>query len=111
MLENAGIPPQASHQSLNSNIPALGNDNMAIAAKAAPWATPLLAACVNSYRASGSNCALIRCEGPRTAKYPKYPTTASVELLYPVIVSAASRESSSSYTEAASVSSEYNDEA
>ena len=94
MIENAGIPPQASHQSLNPKIPALGNDNMAIAAKPAPWTTPLLAACVNSYGAGGSNCALICCEGPsKRAKHLKDPTTASVELIYPVIVSAASRES------------------
>ena len=94
MLDNAGIPPQASHQYLNPKIPALGNDNMAIAAKPAPWIAPLLAACVNSYGAGGSNCALICCEGPpQKAKVPNNPPTANVGLTYPVIVSAASRES------------------
>ena len=86
MLQNSGIPPQASHQSLNPKIPALGNDNMAIAAKPAPWNAPLLVACVNSYGAGGSNCALICCQGPSRNHNP---TTA----VYPIVLSAASRES------------------
>ncbi len=94
MLNNAGIPPQASHQSLNPKIPALGVDNMGIATEFVPWEAPLLAACVNSYGAGGSNCALICCERPRQKRtIPKQASTAHAEPTYPILMSAASQES------------------
>lgn len=92
MLNNAGIPPQASHKSLNPKIPALGVDNMGIATELVPWGDPLLAACVNSYGAGGSNCALICCEGPPQT-IPKHSSTAQAEPTYPILMSAASPES------------------
>lgn len=94
MLNNAGIPPQASHRSLNPKIPALESDNMTIAAKLAPWTAPLLAACVNSYGAGGSNCALICCERPPgQARLPEPAPKTNAESTYPIIMSAASVES------------------
>ena len=94
MINNAGIPPQASHKSLNPKIPALGVDRMMIASKATRWEAQLLAACVNSYGAAGSNCAMICCEGlPQRIDRSKQITTAEAEPTYPIIISAASRES------------------
>lgn len=88
MLNNAGIPPQASHKFLNPKIPALGVDNMGIATELVPWGDPLLAACINSYGAGGSNCALICCERP-----PQNQTIPKHSLTYPILMSAASPES------------------
>ena len=94
MLQNAKIPPQASHSSLNPKIPQLEVDKMAIASKVARWQVPLLAACVNSYGAAGSNCALICTEGPpHKAEASKQIKTAEDGLTYPIIVSAVSPES------------------
>ena len=95
MINNASIPPQASHKSLNPKIPALGVDKMTIASKVTRWETQLLAACVNSYGAAGSNCAMICCEGPPQQKteVSEQITTAEAESTYPIIISAASQES------------------
>lgn len=94
MINNAKIPPQASHKSLNPKIPALGADNMSIASKVTPWEVQLLTACVNSYGAAGSNCALICCEGPpRKTEISKQAITAEAGSTYPIIISAASDES------------------
>ncbi|KAL9046401.1 MAG: hypothetical protein Q9214_000753 [Letrouitia sp. 1 TL-2023] len=91
MIQKASIPPQASYQSLNSKIPLLEVDKMAIATKAAPWKGPILAASVNSYGAAGSNAALICCEySPPKLEKTERP---SPDLIYPIIVSASSRES------------------
>ena len=94
MLREASIPPQASFTSLNPKIAALEPDNMAIAQKLSPWKAPYLAAFVNSYGAGGSNCALICCQGPpEQASIPKRASTANIEIIYPIILSAASVES------------------
>ena len=94
MMQNVKIPPQASHNSLNPKIPPLELDKMTIASKVSRWQVPLLAACVNSYGAAGSNCALICTEGPpQKAEASKQIRTAEDGLTYPIIVSAASPES------------------
>ncbi|KAF6223374.1 hypothetical protein HO133_000216 [Letharia lupina] len=94
MINKASIPPQASHKSLNPKIPDLGVDKMSIASKLTRWDADLLAACVNSYGAAGSNCAMICCEGPpQKTEVSKQFTTAEAESTYPLIVSAASQES------------------
>ena len=94
MINNASIPPQASHKSLNPKIPALGVDKMSIVSKVTHWEAQLLAACVNSYGAAGSNCAMICCEGPpQGTELSKQITTAEVESTYPIIISGASQES------------------
>ncbi|MCJ1386179.1 hypothetical protein MMC17_009305 [Xylographa soralifera] len=93
MLNNAGIPPQASHNSLNPKIPALGVDKLNIASEAARWEAPLLAACVNSYGAAGSNCAMICCEGPlRKTEVSKQIAMIEGDSTYPIIISATSQE-------------------
>ena len=93
MINNAGIPPQASHSSLNPKIPALGVDKLNIALKVARWEAPLLVACVNSYGAAGSNCAMICCEGPpRKTELSKQVTMFEGESAYPIIISATSQE-------------------
>ena len=94
MIQNSSIPPQASHKILNSKIPALEEDKMSIASKITRWDAPLLAACVNSYGAAGSNCAMICCEGPRQkTEVSKQIATAEAGSTYPIIISAASQES------------------
>ena len=94
MINKAGIPPQASHKTLNSKIPALEEDKMSIASKITRWEAQLLAACVNSYGAAGSNCAMICCEGPpQKTEVSKQIATAEAGSTYPIIISAASQES------------------
>ena len=94
MINNASIPPQASHKVLNSKIPALEKDKMSIASKVTRWESPLLAACVNSYGAAGSNCAMICCEGPpQKTELSKQIAAAEAGSTYPIIISAASQES------------------
>lgn len=94
MIGHASIPPQASHKSLNPKIPALGVDKMSVASKLTRWETQLLAACVNSYGAAGSNCAMICCEGPpQKTEVSKQIATSEAGSTYPIIISAASRES------------------
>ena len=92
MINNASIPPQASHRSLNPKIPALEVDNLSIASSLTRWQAPLLAACVNSYGAAGSNCAMICCEGNPHKAEVNMPKTAEAELVFPIILSAATRE-------------------
>ena len=93
MINNASIPPQASHSSLNPKIPALGVDKLSIASEVARWEAPLLAACVNSYGAAGSNCAMICCEGPpRKKDLSKQITMVEGDSTYPIIISATSQE-------------------
>lgn len=90
MINKRSIPPQANHQILNPKIPELGPDKMEIASKLRPWDAPLLAACVNSYGAAGSNAALLCCEGPAEATERVVGITG---ITYPVTISAASRAS------------------
>ena len=94
MINNASIPPQAGYKSLNPKIPGLGADKMSIASKVTHWEAELLAACVNSYGAAGSNCAMICCEGPpQNTERCKQIATAETGTTYPIIISAASQES------------------
>lgn len=94
MINNASIPPQASHKVLNPKIPDLGVDKMSIAPKLTRWEAQLLAACVNNYGAAGSNCAMICCEAPpRRTEVSKQIATAEAGSTYPIIISAASQES------------------
>lgn len=93
MINNVGIPPQASHKSLNPKIPDIGIDQMGISSVLSRWEAPFLAACVNSYGAGGSNCAMICCEGPPCKTVPKRLAASGHEPSYPIIISAASPES------------------
>lgn len=65
MMKKKYIPPQASYQSLNPKIPALGPDGMAIPQKLLPWNPPgERIACVNNYGAAGSNSVVMIREAP-----------------------------------------------
>ena len=94
MINRVSVPPQANHKSLNPKIPSLEVDKMGIASKLARWEAQLLAACVNSYGAGGSNCAMICCEGPsQSTEVSKQMEVADTESTYPIIFSAVSQES------------------
>ncbi|KAL9004771.1 MAG: hypothetical protein Q9188_002428 [Gyalolechia gomerana] len=93
MIHHRGIPPLASHKSLNPKIPDLAPDNMHIPKKAERWDAPLLAACVNSYGAAGSNCALLCCEAPPHSAVRDIDVNLGDKLVYPILLSAASKES------------------
>ena len=94
MIQKSSIPPLASHSSLNPKIPDLAPDKMCVDAKSDHWNAPLLAACVNSYGAAGSNAALICCEGPpQFVETSPDPTNIALDSTYPIIVSAASKDS------------------
>ena len=98
MLQYGVVPPLANHSSLNPKIPPLGPDKMRITTLAEPWDVSFRAACINSYGAAGSNSALICCQ------YPAGPMTSVAraplsKLAFPVILSAASKESLVAYAQ------------
>ncbi|KAL8933262.1 MAG: hypothetical protein Q9211_005878, partial [Gyalolechia sp. 1 TL-2023] len=94
MIRHRGIPPLASHKSLNPKIPDLALDRMHIPTQAERWDAPLLAACVNSYGAAGSNCAILCCEAPpHSAVRDIDIKKVGDNIAYPVLLSAASQES------------------
>lgn len=95
MMQHGKIPAQASHNSLNPKIPALGPDKMAIPRSIVPWNPPTRIAMVNSYGAAGSNsAALIRQYPMKTIK-----PAASQLSKYPLFISAASTSSLSMYSQ------------
>ena len=89
MIQNAGIPAQASHERLNPKIAPLAKDKMEVVSRTSPWKAALMAACVNSYGAAGSNCALICCQGPKESS----SSYEHAETSHPVIVSGMHQES------------------
>lgn len=93
MMQHGKIPAQASHNSLNPKIPALGPDKMAIPRSVIPWNLPTRIAMVNSYGAAGSNsAALIRQYQTKTVK-----TDVSQLTKYPLFLSAGSASSLAMY--------------
>ncbi|RDL40047.1 Uncharacterized protein BP5553_00026 [Venustampulla echinocandica] len=94
MLDHQAIPPQASHITWNSKIPALAPDRMAIAKELRVWDAPIRAAMINSYGAAGSNAAVLCCEGPNP---PQGDTVSIPGLKHPIIISAASLSSLKAY--------------
>ncbi|KAH7136177.1 beta-ketoacyl synthase domain-containing protein [Dendryphion nanum] len=96
MMRHGKIPAQASHNSLNPKIPAIGPDKMVIPRSVTSWDLPTRIAMVNSYGAAGSNsAALIRqYEGKKTVR-----RTATSLTKYPFFLSAASSTSLSMYGE------------
>ena len=93
MVNKAGIPPLASHKSLNPKIPALGPDKLAIASSLEPWNVSPKAALVNSYGAAGSNSAVLLCEAPDVGTEPSDSRFSAAEMHYPIMLSAASKPS------------------
>jgi acyl transferase domain-containing protein len=98
MINEESIPPLANFKKLNPKIPALEPDSMCIDLEVKQWDAPLRTACVSSYGAAGSNTALLCCE------YPQYLKESNKEspppsTTYPIILSAASKESLAEYSE------------
>ncbi|KAH8728888.1 hypothetical protein GQ44DRAFT_747284 [Phaeosphaeriaceae sp. PMI808] len=96
MLQKQRIPPLASFKKLNPKIPALAPDKIAIAKQVERWEVPVRAVCVNSYGAAGSNAALLCVEMPRSGLDSMTMTQA---LTWPIVISAASKESLLRYCE------------
>ena len=98
MIQKSSIPPLASHKELNPKIPDMATDKMCVDGKSERWDAPLLAACVNSYGAAGSNAALLCCEGPpRFVETSPDPIDFTLDSLYPIVISAASKSSLIAY--------------
>lgn len=102
MLQKQRIPPLASFKSLNPKIPALAPDKMAVAKHVEEWNAPLRAACVNSYGAAGSNSALLCVEMKQrnAAGAGGEGGAAAQATAWPIVMSAASKESLSRYCHA-----------
>ena len=92
MVQKAAVPPLASHKSLNPKIPALETDRLAIASSLEKWEASPRAALVNSYGAAGSNSAVLLCQPP-VGDESHLPSAPTVQLTYPIILSAASKQS------------------
>ncbi|KAI0541767.1 hypothetical protein GGR58DRAFT_456118 [Xylaria digitata] len=98
MMHHRMIPPQASFETLNPNIPSLEEANIDIAREPKAWSTKFLAAVVNNYGASGSNAAMILCEPPRTSSPPDVAPSGTI--IYPIMITAKSPESLRAYVTA-----------
>jgi acyl transferase domain-containing protein len=94
MLKHRAIPPHASYKTWNPKMPVLSLDRMTIATELQTWDTPICAAIVNSYGATGSNAAILCCEGPIT---PQCLSASKPGLNHPIVISAASASSLKSY--------------
>ncbi|KAJ0419262.1 BcPKS20, polyketide synthase [Aspergillus carlsbadensis] len=88
MMKHAKIPPQAHFETLNSNIPALEPDHMAIPTSLREWSDDLRLAMVNSYGASGNNAVAV--VAPPPVQPSAGPVSASA---WPIFISAASNSS------------------
>ncbi|KAL4732947.1 hypothetical protein BDV11DRAFT_176169, partial [Aspergillus similis] len=92
MMKYGGIPPLASHRSLNPKIPPLKPDGLEITRESKAWDFCQRAALVNSYGAGGSNCALLCYEMPPLKPEQASPPTHR-KVSFPVLLSAASKTS------------------
>jgi malonyl CoA-acyl carrier protein transacylase len=101
MMQHRTIPPQASFETLNPNIPPLGPSNMEVAMTPRDWNGEFLAACVNNYGAAGSNAAMLICQPPRLTTMQKARRgTDSFPMKYPVMLRAKSTASLQAYCNA-----------
>lgn len=86
MMQEATIPPQASHSVLNPAIGADEGDGIKITTQLKPWNADFKAALINNYGASGSNASMVVTQAVRTrADSPVSPTSGheSADLRYP----------------------------
>ena len=96
MIAHGSIPPLAGFRSLNPKIRPLAADKICIASKVVPWVATNRIACVNSYGAAGSNSALLCCEW--LSQDVDIARDSPINgASYPVVISAASRESLHAY--------------
>ncbi|KAF6806725.1 Iterative polyketide synthase CazM 3 [Colletotrichum sojae] len=100
MMQHGQVPPQASFRYMNPAIPDLAPDGMEIPHELMPWNPPKRIACINNYGAAGSNSVVILHEPPR-GEVDRKDTTRDVvaSSRWPLILSAATRSSLSSYTQ------------
>ncbi|KAI9376048.1 hypothetical protein BJX61DRAFT_539214 [Aspergillus egyptiacus] len=97
MMKHGKIPGQALLQQLNPNIPALGPDRIHIPTSPEDWKDSLRLAVVNNYGASGSNATAVVAPPPqRSSPSSTIPSASS----WPIFISAASRDSLSTYCNA-----------
>ncbi|EQB55260.1 hypothetical protein CGLO_04823 [Colletotrichum gloeosporioides Cg-14] len=100
MLKNSRIPPQASFQSLNPNIPILAPDKMEIPRQLTPWDARDRIACVNNYGAAGSNSVVMIRNAPINESNLGVPDEQPVApSKWPLILSASTEESLSKYAQ------------
>ena len=101
MIKTGIVPPLVNHKLLNAKISPLEPDNLRIALDFEQWNAPWRIACVNSYGASGSNCAALCAEGPpRPSSDDQAPNSAALNGSSHIIISASSQESLSAYIKA-----------
>ncbi|KAM0139075.1 hypothetical protein ACHAP3_003343 [Botrytis cinerea] len=103
MMKHGKIPIQAQFRTLNTNIPALETDKMAISTSLQKqWSDDLRLALVNNFGASGSNASVVvappppRSSSSSTLSIDRAISTASISAL-PFFISAASRASLLTY--------------
>ncbi|KAH0426088.1 beta-ketoacyl synthase domain-containing protein [Colletotrichum camelliae] len=100
MLKKGCIPPQASFQSLNPNIPTLAPDKMEIPRQLTPWDSRDRVACVNNYGAAGSNSVVMIRDAPTHGSdlgvLDEQPVSPSK---WPLILCASTEESLSQYAQ------------
>ncbi|KAK8084448.1 hypothetical protein PG997_005719 [Apiospora hydei] len=101
MMRYGKITPQAQFQSLNPNIQPLENDGLAIATSLKGWNDGMRLALVNSFGASGNNAAAIIAPPPLKETEPAVSSanSASTSASFPIIITASSTTSLSSYCE------------
>lgn len=106
MMERRLIPPQASFESLNPNIPPLDLANMEIPRSLKKWDVKRMVAFVNNYGAAGSNAALAVTQAPKRDGSKHYADTLTQQgssvksVFYPLMVTAKSAASLQAYAQA-----------
>ena len=106
MMERRLIPPQASFESLNPNIPPLDSANMEISRSLKKWDVQRMVAFVNNYGAAGSNAAIAVTQAPKGNGGKHYAETLTQKglsvnsVIYPIMVTAKSAASLQAYAQA-----------
>jgi malonyl CoA-acyl carrier protein transacylase/acyl carrier protein/SAM-dependent methyltransferase len=103
MLQHGVIPKQPNFSRLNTKIPALEPDKLAIATQRRPWETVNQAkrtALVNNYGAAGSNAAILLQEHRPGPADPSTRTESGDTIEYPLAIAAKTPESVRAYAAA-----------
>lgn len=97
MMQHKTIPRQANFTTLNGKIKSSPNDRITVPHRTIPWMAPQKIALVNNYGAAGSNAALLIRSHDETASVPSSAEVSAAA--YPLLLSAKTANSLSSYTE------------
>jgi acyl transferase domain-containing protein len=102
MMHYKKIPKQANFSSINPKIRSLAEDRITISTKTVPWTSSQHIALVNNYGAAGSNAAiLIRAHSVERRRAATItPTVHPILFFQPILLSAKTATSLTSYTEA-----------